>query len=186
MRTWLGGRRDRLSLVEAILLEELEQGNARDAKAKGGIDEIQHVGPAGPRVGEEELSNGAGVTRQEFAVGASVHAVMGLADGLPGGQALLAWSGGPAEAEEPSDDSNLEATATVEQKMAEQSGGVIVRTLGLAEAEDSLEQGEPFRRAMCFEELGPIQPVRKSSNCIRHGSSSRRRPEVIYSITGEG
>jgi hypothetical protein len=54
------------------------------------IDEVKQVDARGGRMREEELGDGPGVAGQEFAVGASVHAVMGLSNGLAAGESLLA------------------------------------------------------------------------------------------------
>ena len=88
-----------------------------------------------------KLGDGAGVAGQEFAVGPAVQAVVGLLDGFLGGEALLARGGGAADAEQAGDLGDLEASAAVEQEMAEQARGVVVVALALAEAEGGLEQG---------------------------------------------
>jgi hypothetical protein len=77
-------------VVEAELLEEVVQGDAGDTHAEGLIEEVDQVGAGGFRATQEELDKGAGVAWEELAVGASVHAVMGLLDGLSGGHPLLA------------------------------------------------------------------------------------------------
>ena len=76
--------------VEAKLLEELAQGHARDADAKGPIDKVDQVGTAGVGMVKEELGNRPGLAWQEFAVGPSIQTVMGLANRFLGREPLLA------------------------------------------------------------------------------------------------
>ena len=94
---------------------------------------------------QDELGNGAGVAWQELAVGASVQALVGLLDGLFGGEALLPGSGGAAQAQETGDGSDLEAAAAVEQEVAEQARGVVIAALALEEVEGSLEARRVWR-----------------------------------------
>jgi hypothetical protein len=76
-------------VVQAVLLEELIHGDARDRDAKGGVDEVQQLSAGGVRVAQQEAGDWSGETRQEFAVGAALEAVMRLLDDLFGRQALL-------------------------------------------------------------------------------------------------
>jgi hypothetical protein len=79
----LGRRRLRVrDAVEAVLLEELIQGDAGDADREGIVDEVEEVGPCGVGVVEKEVGDGAGIAWQELAIGTAVHAMVGLLDGL--------------------------------------------------------------------------------------------------------
>ena len=113
-----GGRCRRRDRVEAVLLEELVQGHTRDAHLEGLVDEVQHVGAGGLGVAVEEVGDRPGVAGQELAVGAAVEAVMGLLDGLLGGEGLLPGGGRPADAQQASDLSDLEAALTMQQEVA--------------------------------------------------------------------
>ena len=44
--------------IEAVFHQELVQGNARDAHAKGGVDEVEQGGAGGVRVLDEESIDG--------------------------------------------------------------------------------------------------------------------------------
>ena len=80
------------------------------------------------------------VTRQEFAIGAAIHAVMSLLDRLLGRQVLLPRGSLPAEVSQASNLGDLESTLAMEKEMAEQAIGVVIGPLLLPEAEDILEQ----------------------------------------------
>src|SRR5262245_41180618 len=137
-------------------------------------------------MGKEELSDGPGVTWQELAVGATVQAVMGLLDGLLGGELLLSGGGRAAESEEACQLGDLESTATVEQEVAEQSRGVVIIPLGLAEAEDSLKQGELCRGQTPGGELSLVQPVGEGIGCGHHESPSRAKSRRgVYSVAAQ-
>ena len=66
--------------VKAEFLEELVQGDARDAHAKGLVDEIDQVGARRFGTTAEEFGNGSSIAWQQLAVGATVHTVVGLLD----------------------------------------------------------------------------------------------------------
>src|SRR5205807_10429797 len=110
---------------------------------------------------------------QELAVGSSVHPVVGLLDGLLGGEGLLARGGGSADAEQSGDGGDLQATATVEQEMAEDTAGVIIGALALAEAEGGLEQGLLLGAEAVFGEVGLCQPGLEGVSSRHHESPSR-------------
>src|SRR5262249_3314612 len=121
-----------------VQAEPLGGGGQRDPRDTGGqrgVEEMEEGGAGGRGGVPEEGEEGAGVARQELACGPSVHAVVGLLDGLLGGQPLLAGGGRPADAQEAGEVGDLEPTAAVEQEVAQQAGGVVVGALGLAEAE---------------------------------------------------
>jgi hypothetical protein len=141
-------------LVETVLLEEVIQGDAGNADLPGAVDESDDVSAAGLRVGEEELGDGSGKAGQEFAVGTTVHAVMGGLNGLLGREPLLAGSGGAIEADETCQLGDLEATVAVQQEMAEDARRVVIVAALLAEVEDTVENtallgSEPIHGDAC-------------------------------------
>jgi hypothetical protein len=180
-----GGRgRD---LVEAELLEELVQGDARDAHAEGLVEEVDQVGASGLGVGQEECDEGPGVAGQELAVGPSVQAVVGLLDGLLGGHPLLAGGGGAADADEAGELGDLEPGAGVEQEVGEQARGVGVVALGLAEVEGGLQHAALVGREAMFGDVCLGQPCGEGVRCRRHGSPSRATTqEAVYSAAAKG
>jgi hypothetical protein len=145
-------------MIEAELLEELPQGDAGDADAKGGVDEVDQVSAGGVGMLEQESNNGAGVARQEFAIGTAVQAVMSLLDDRFGREALLSRGSRAGDAEQAGDLGDLEATVTVKQKVTEQACGEVVRAKTQAEAEGGLEQGLLLRGQTQRRNLGLLQP----------------------------
>jgi hypothetical protein len=146
-------------LVQAVLFEELVQGDARDAHREGSIDKVDQIGACGVGVAQEEASNGSGVTGQEFAVGSAIHTVVGLLDGLLGGEFLLFGGGGPAEAEQARQGGDLQAAAAVEQEMAQQARGVVILALVLAKAESSAEEAKLIGGQGCFADRCLCEPL---------------------------
>src|SRR5262249_12905524 len=175
-RHWLLARRQR-DAIEAELLEEPGQGDAGDTHAKGGVDEVDQVSAASVGVGEKKLSDGPGITRQQLAVRPSVHAMMGLADGLLGGESLLTRSRGTAKSQEAGDGSDRKTTVTVQEEVTEQSRRVIVGALGLAEAEDRLQERVLLGSEASLRDLSPGKPAGKGLGEIRHRRLSGRWPE---------
>jgi hypothetical protein len=173
--------------MDAELLEELVQGDAGDADAEGLVDEVEEVGAGGLGLAEEELDDGAGVAWQEFAVGAAVEAVVGLLDGLLGGQALLARGGGAADTGEARQLGDLEAGAAVEQEVGEQACGVRVVALSLAEAESGEEPAALVGREAVFGDAGLGEPCGEGVGCGHEKSPSRATTrEVVYSVAAKG
>jgi hypothetical protein len=126
-------------------------------------------------VGEEELGDRPGIAGQELAVGAAVHAVVGLLDGLLGGGGLLAGSGGAIEAEQAGDLGDREAGAAVEQEVAEQAGGVVVGALRLAEVEGGVQQAALLGGQTDFGDLRWESQVANDSAGIAMGLPPGRR-----------
>src|SRR5262249_13159831 len=158
---------------------------AGDADAEGVIDEVDEVSAAGVGVCAEEMGDGAGIAGQELAIRAAVHAVMGLLDGLLGGESLLTRSGGPADAEQSRDGSHLESAAAVEEKMAEESVAVVVGALVLSEAEGGLEECPLLEVEACSGQGGLLQPAVKGIGGGRHeGSSWAMLRRIMYSVAG--
>jgi hypothetical protein len=155
----------------------VEQGDAGDADGEGAVDEIEEVGAGGVGMGEEEGDDRAGVAWEEFAVGAAIHAVMSLLDGLLGGEVLLPGSSGARDADEASDLGDLEAGMAVEKEMGEEVGGVIVGALLLLEVESGEEEAALVGGETMFGDLGLSQPGREGVGGGRHGSPSGRRKE---------
>ena len=79
------------------------QGHGGDAHVPGSLDEIEYVVACGLRVAQQELGDGAGKARQQFAVGSPGQAVMGGLDSFFGGSSLVLGSRGSAEADEACD-----------------------------------------------------------------------------------
>jgi hypothetical protein len=125
-------------------------------------------------VGEEELDDGAGVARQELAVGAAIHTVVGLLDSFLGGHPLLLGGSGPTDADQAGELGDLEAAAAMEQEMGEQAGGVRVGAPALAEVEGS-EQGTALvGREAVFGDVCLGQPCGEGIRCCRHRSPPGR------------
>ena len=106
-------------MVEAEPLEEVIQRDAGDTDLPGAVDDVDEVGAAGLRMGEEKLGKGPRVARQEVAVGPVIQAVMDRLDDLLGGEPRLPRHGRAVAAEEACDLCDLEAGAAVQQEVAE-------------------------------------------------------------------
>jgi hypothetical protein len=160
--------------VQAVLLEELGQSDRGDAHAEGPGDEVEGVRAASVGVAEEELGDRPGVAGPELARGTSVQAMVGLLDGLLRGQALLSGGGGSAETEQPCDLGHLEAGVGIQEKMAEQSRGVVVGALVLAEVEGAVEQAALLGGEGVYGDVRLVQPLGEGVG--GHGSPSRKVP----------
>jgi len=98
-------------LIQAVLLEEFVQGDARNLNGESAVDEGEQVGAGGVRVGVQEAGDGAGEARQELAVRSALEAVVCLLDDLLGGEGLLLRGGGAADADKAGDLRDLNSTA---------------------------------------------------------------------------
>src|SRR4051812_28386683 len=132
---------------------------------------------------EEEASDGAGKAWQELAVGAAFEAMQGLLNDLLGGQALLAGGGGATDAEQAGDLGDLQATVAMQEEMTEQTGGVVVGTLLLAEVKDGSQEGLHLRRQTLLRDLCLSQPGGKVIRRYCHGTLPRAfLPGLLYSV----
>jgi hypothetical protein len=122
---------------------------------------------------QEEGGDGASVTRQEFAVGSTVHAVVSLLDSLFGGEFLLVGGIGSADTQQAGDLGNLESSVAVEEEMTEQARGVVVSALLLAEAEDSSEQSLQLGSETVGGNVSLFDPGSEVLGCYSHGTASR-------------
>ena len=183
------GRWDRRggNLTDAELLEEVVQGNARDTDAKGSVDESDQVRLGGVGMGKAELDDRPGITGQKFAVGPSIQTMVRLLYGLLGSHALLPRGGGPADAEQAGECSDLQTGITMEQEMGEQARGVGVVALVLTEAEEGKQDAALIGRETVFDDLSLGQPVGERRGGGLHRSPSRATTqEVVYSVAGKG
>jgi hypothetical protein len=114
------------------------QGRRGHAHAPGALDEVEEVVARGVGMGRNELGDGAGVARQQLAVGPAGPAVVRRLNRLLGRAALLTRSRRPADADQASDLRDLEPRVAVEQEMAEQAVGVVIVAAALAEGKDRL------------------------------------------------
>src|SRR5262249_45716587 len=146
---------------QAVLFQELVEGDAGDTNTEGAVDKVEQIGTAGLGVAKQELGDGPGIAGQEFAVRTTVQAMVGLLEGLLGGEPLLAGGRRPADVQQASELGDLEAALAVQQEMAEQARGVVVGALLLAEAEGGLQQRSLLGRQAPFGNPGLSQPVGK-------------------------
>ena len=174
-------------MIEAKLLKEVVESDARDTHAEGGINEIDEVGAAGVGMGEAEFEDGSGIARQKLAVGAAIHAVVSLLHGLLGGHALLPGGSGTADAEQAGECRDLEAAMAMEQKMREQACGVGVVALLLAEALDGQQNAALVGGEAAFADLGLRKPSGESIGSVYHRSPSQATSQgVVYSVAAKG
>jgi hypothetical protein len=137
----------------------------------------------GVGVEAEEVGDGAGEAWQELAVEPAVEAVVGLLDDLLGAELLLAGGGGPADAEQAGDRGDLQARLAVQQEVAEDTAGVIVGPLALAEAEGGPEQGALLGAQAVRGYLGLGQPALVRVGCRHHDSPYQVMPlGVVYPV----
>jgi hypothetical protein len=148
------------------------QGHAADGHAAGVADEVEQAPACGVGVPVEEVGDGPGGRRHEFAVGAPPQTVMGSRDYLLGGEALLGGGGGAAEAEQAGDRSHREAGRAVEEKVAEQADGVIVVAAALPEAKGGGEQGTLGSGQGGLGDGGAFQPTGKVRRSCGPGGPS--------------
>src|SRR5207244_1255630 len=116
---------------------------------------------------QEEAGAGARIAWQAFAVRPPVHAVVRLLDGLFGREGLLAGSGGSADTKESGQLGDLPSGAAMEQEVSEQTRGIVVGALGVAEAEGGLEDGALLVGEACLGNLCLGQPGGKGIRCGR-------------------
>jgi len=157
------------------------------ADREGLLDEVEQLATGGVRMAEKEGGDGAGEPGQELACGSAVHAVMGLLDGLLGGELLLPGGVGSADAEQSGDLRHLEAGVAMEQEMTEQARRVVVTALPAAKAEDRSKQSGQLGSEPALWDVRLFQPGRQVLGCHRHGTASRAKPpsSSFYSVSAQ-
>ena len=121
-------------------------------------------------MGQEELGDGAGVARQELAVGPAGQAVVRGLNRLLGRDTLLVGGGGPADADQAGDLSDLEPRVAVEQEVAEQAVGVVIVAAALAEGKGRLQHAALCRRQALLGDVRLGEPLGKGVGGGDHGN----------------
>jgi hypothetical protein len=102
-------------------------------------------------MGEEELGDRAGMSRQEFSVGPTLHSVLNLLDDLRGGEISMSERRTGTDADQASNLGNLQSQVNLEQEVTDDPpAGIIPLTL-LQELKGSPQDaflliGQPFQR----------------------------------------
>jgi hypothetical protein len=146
------------------------QGHARDGHAAVVAEEVEQIPARGFGVLVQELSDGTREPRQELTVGTSAQAVVGGLDHFFGREVLLSRGSRATEAEQSSEVSDGETELAMEQKVAEQSDGVIVASTALQEGKGSVQDGALGVGQVFFGDIGVCQPTGKVCDCCNHGA----------------
>src|SRR5262249_39010993 len=130
---------------------------------------------------QDEFGHGAGIARQQLAVGPPSHAVVRRLNGFLGRNALLMRGRRSADADQAGDLRDLESGVAVEQKMAEQTAGIIIVATALAESKGVLQQAALLGRQALFANLRLGNPLGKSAVRGNHEKTSLPRAREDYS-----
>jgi hypothetical protein len=109
------------------------------------------------------FGDGAGIARQQLAVGPTRHTVVRRLHCLFGRDSLLARGRGSADADQASDLCDLEPGVAVEQEMTEQAAGIIIVAAALPEGKCALQQAALLGGQSVFGNLRLGEPLCKSA-----------------------
>jgi hypothetical protein len=145
--------------VEAIFSEEFPKGHFGDPEFPSGFDEVEQVIAGSLWTGKEELSNRAGMPRQQFSIRPSAQAVLNLPDDLRRRELAMPKRGTITDAHQASNLSDFQIRVTSEQKVAgDPATGVIAAGL-LQEPEGAMQQSSLFVRESLRRDLSGLQPL---------------------------
>src|SRR6202035_1207171 len=148
------------------------QGHRGDAYTPGALDEVEDVVARGVGMGQDEFGDGAGIARQQLAVGPAGHAVVRRLNRLLGRDTLLMRGRRPADADQAGDLRDLESGVAVEQEMAEQTAGIIIVATALPKGKRVLQQAALLGRESVSGNLCSGKPLCKSAVPGTHEKSS--------------
>jgi hypothetical protein len=139
--------------------------HGRDTYAKSAFDEVEGIVPAGVGMGQDELSNGSGVARQQFAVRSTGHTMVRCLNDFLGAESLLPRSRRPADRQQPSNLGHPETQTAMQEKMAEHPRREIILAGPLAEAKRCLQDRDlldrqTFRSNTRLREPSGKRPIR--------------------------
>jgi hypothetical protein len=69
--------------VQAVFVEEPMESRQAHTNVPRCFDEVEQVVTGGIGMGDQEMGDGAGITRQEFSVGSAGKSVLNFTDDLP-------------------------------------------------------------------------------------------------------
>ena len=121
---------------------------------------------------DQELSDRAGITRQQVAVRPSSHAMMGNLNHLFGRDVLLLRRRRPADAENSGNLRDLQPRFAVQKKMAQHSPGVVIPAAVLNEEKTGFQHGDPIGRELLSVDLRLAKPLIERRTTRSHGIPS--------------
>src|ERR1022692_4521647 len=119
---------------------------------------------------QDELGDGAGIARQQLAVGPTRHTVVRCLHRFLGRDSLLVGSRGATDTDQAGDLRDLESGVAVEQEMTEQPTGIIILAAAFPESERVLQQAALLGRQSVF---GDLRLGKPSCECTVRGNHEK-------------
>jgi hypothetical protein len=120
----------------------------------------------------QKVSDGSSEAWQELAVGTATQTVVSGLDDLLGRESLLRRGSGAAESEESCDLSHGESELAMQEKVAEETAGVVIATTALQKSQGGLQDGKLGSRQGGLRDGCLFQPARELRSYCGHGVSS--------------